>query len=82
MRRNPDERDALLAAGVQHIVGVHLGSLVGAMEAICRRYDNFVEGDIVMTNNPYLATHQPDCVVCRPMFYQGGQIGFAVNIGH
>jgi N-methylhydantoinase B/oxoprolinase/acetone carboxylase alpha subunit len=63
-------------------IGVHLGSLVGAMQAICRRYDNFVEGDIVMTNNPYLATHQPDCVVCRPMFYQGRQIGFAVNIGH
>ena len=51
-------------------IGVHLGSLVGAMQAICRRYDTFAEGDIVMTNNPYLATHQPDCVVCRPMFYQ------------
>jgi N-methylhydantoinase B len=63
-------------------IGVHLGSLVGAMQAICKRYDTFAEGDIVMTNNPYLATHQPDCVVCRPMFYQGRQIGFAVNIGH
>lgn len=63
-------------------IGVHLGSLVGAMQAICRRYDTFAPGDIVMTNNPYLATHQPDCVVCRPMFYQDRQIGFAVNIGH
>ena len=63
-------------------IGVHLGSLVGAMQAICGRYDDFAEGDIVMTNNPYLATHQPDCVVCRPMFHQGQQIGFAVNIGH
>ena len=37
-------------------IGVHLGSLVGAMQAICRRYDAFADGDIVMTNNPYLAT--------------------------
>ena len=58
-------------------IGVHLGSLVGAMQAICRRYDRFAEGDIVMTNNPYLATHQPDCVVCRPMFHRDRHIGFA-----
>ena len=63
-------------------IGVHLGSLVGAMQAICRHYDRFGEGDIVMTNNPYLATHQPDCVVCRPMFHRDRHIGFAVNIGH
>jgi N-methylhydantoinase B len=63
-------------------IGVHLGSLVGAMRAICKRYDAFADGDIIMTNNPYLATHQPDCVVCRPMFHQGRHIGFAVNIGH
>ena len=63
-------------------IGVHLGSLVGAMKAIRARYDTFADGDVVMTNNPYLATHQPDCVVCRPMFYHGRHVGFAVNIGH
>src|SRR5262249_8063688 len=31
-------------------VGIHLGSLVGAMAAIRDRYKVFAEGDIVMTN--------------------------------
>ena len=63
-------------------VGIHLGSLVGAMAAIRDRYKVFAEGDIVMTNNPYIATHQSDVVVCRPMFHRGTHVGFAVNIGH
>jgi len=63
-------------------IGVHLGSLVGAMAGIRARYQDFQEGDVVMTNNPYLATHHPDCVVCRPMFCRGRHVGFAVNIGH
>lgn len=63
-------------------VGIHLGSLVGAMAAICQRYATFAEGDVVMTNNPYMATHQSDVVVCRPMFHGATHVGFAVNIGH
>ena len=63
-------------------IGVHLGSLVGAMAEIRARYDDFAEGDVVVTNDPYLATHHADVVICRPMFHQGRHIGFAVNIGH
>jgi N-methylhydantoinase B len=39
-------------------------------------------GDVYITNHPYLATHQSDVVVCRPMFCDGAHVGFSVNIGH
>ncbi|MBH0238356.1 hydantoinase B/oxoprolinase family protein [Methylobrevis albus] len=63
-------------------VGVHLGSLVGAMLAIVARFPAPRPGDVFITNNPYLATHQSDVVVARPMFCEGSHVGYAVNIGH
>jgi N-methylhydantoinase B len=63
-------------------IGVHLGSLVGAMLAIVQRYPSCQPGDVFVTNDPYIATHQPDVVVCRPMFVGRKHIGFAVNMGH
>jgi N-methylhydantoinase B len=63
-------------------VGVHLGSLVGAMQAIVAKFPEPQPGDIFITNNPYLATHQSDVVVCRPMFCDDRHAGYAVNIGH
>ena len=63
-------------------IGVHLGSLVKTMEAVVRKYPSPAPGDVYITNHPYLATHQSDVVVCRPMFCDGAHVGFAVNIGH
>ena len=63
-------------------IGVHLGSLVEAMRAIVKKFPQPLPGDVFITNNPYLATHQSDVVVCRPMFETGIHLGFAVNIGH
>jgi N-methylhydantoinase B len=63
-------------------IGVHLGSLVTAMQAVVAKFPISEPGDVYITNNPYYATHQSDVVVCRPMFYEGQHLGFAVNIGH
>ena len=63
-------------------IGVHLGSLVGAMRAMVRKFPKPAPGDVFITNDPYLATHQPDVVVARPMFHRRTHLGYAVNIGH
>jgi N-methylhydantoinase B len=63
-------------------IGVHLGSLVGAMQALVRKFPHPEPGDVFITNDPYLATHQPDVVVARPIFHRKTHLGYAVNIGH
>jgi N-methylhydantoinase B len=63
-------------------IGVHLGSLVGAMQALVKKFPDPKRGDVFITNDPYLATHQPDVVVARPMFSGKSLLGYAVNIGH
>ena len=63
-------------------IGVHLGSLVDTMKAVVAKFPTPAPGDVFITNHPYLATHQSDVVVCRPMFCDGRPIGYAVNIGH
>ena len=63
-------------------VGVHLGSLEHALAAMRRRYPEARAGDIIMTNDPYVGTHQPDVIVCRPMFYERRHVGYAVILGH
>jgi len=63
-------------------IGVHLGSLVETLAAVVRTYPSPSPGDVYITNHPYLATHQSDVVVCRPLFCEGSHVGFGVNIGH
>ena len=63
-------------------IGVHLGSLVGTLKEVVRRFPDPAVGDVFITNDPYLATHQSDVVICRPMFCDRVHVGFAVNIGH
>ena len=63
-------------------IGVHLGSLVGAMQALVTKFPKPDPGDVFITNDPYLATHQPDVVVARPIFVGKMHLGYAVNIGH
>src|SRR5258707_636014 len=57
-----DARGKLLAQGTH--IPIHLGSLLGAMEALLERYQlaDIAEGDAFICNDPYLAggTHLPD----------------------
>lgn len=79
-----DARGRLLAQGTH--IPLHLGSLLGAMEAVLERYrlDDMVEGDAFICNDPYLAggTHLPDISIVSPVFSGGRIIAFAANIGH
>jgi N-methylhydantoinase B len=63
-------------------VGVHLGSLEGALAAMRARYREFTKGDIIITNDPYIGTHQPDVIVGRPIFHGERHVGFALILGH
>ncbi len=79
------DADGRLIAQGTHIP-IHLGSLLGAMEALLDRYKvaDMVEGDAFICNDPYLAggTHLPDVSVVTPVFIDGRVVAFAANIGH
>lgn len=79
-----DARGNLLAQGTH--IPLHLGSLLGAVEAMLERYKiaDMVEGDAFICNDPYLAggTHLPDISVVTPVFIDGKIAAFAANIGH
>lgn len=79
-----DGRGRLIAQGTH--IPLHLGSLLGAVEALLERYtvDEMVEGDAFICNDPYLAggTHLPDITVITPVFIDGRVAAFAANIGH
>jgi N-methylhydantoinase B len=79
-----DGRGKLVAQGTH--IPLHLGSLLGAVEALLERYQlsDMVEGDAFICNDPYLAggTHLPDVSVVTPVFVEGKVAAFAANIGH
>jgi len=79
-----DARGKLLAQGTH--IPIHLGSLLGAMEALLERYESgdMLEGDAFICNDPYLAggTHLPDISIVSPIFIDGKVVAFAANIGH
>lgn len=74
-----------LIAQAAHIP-LHLGSLLGAVEAVRREFPlaEMAEGDAFFCNDPYLAagTHMPDISVVTPVFVEGCPRFFAANIGH
>lgn len=79
-----DARGKLLAQGLN--MPVQLGSLIGAVEALLKRYpvEEIAEGDSFVCNDPYLAggQHLPDVSVVTPVFHDGQIIAFAANVGH
>jgi N-methylhydantoinase B len=79
-----DARGRLLAQGTH--IPLHLGSLLGAMDAVLERYRlaDMVEGDAFICNDPYVAggTHLPDISIVTPVFIEGRIVAFAANIGH
>ena len=79
-----DARGRMLAQGTH--IPLHLGSLLGAMDAVLERYrvEEMVEGDAFICNDPYVAggTHLPDISIVTPVFIDGAIAAFAANIGH
>ena len=67
-------------------VPIHLGSMIGAVEAIRKRYreDEIRPGDMFAANDPYNGggTHLPDINVIAPVFWRDEVVAFVANIAH
>lgn len=63
-----------------------LGVIPMLTQALLKDYfplDTWQEGDVVMTNDPWLcAGHKPDIGIVSPIFYQKNLIGFIGTIAH
>jgi N-methylhydantoinase B/oxoprolinase/acetone carboxylase alpha subunit len=76
------DRDGAMIAQDQGVT-VHAGAMWEAVRYVIETQPNISEGDVFLHNDPYnWGTHQGDCMVCRPIFYQGERVGFAANRGH
>ncbi len=79
-----DARGRVIAQA-EHIP-MHLGSLLGAVEEILRRYPMAAlePGDMFIVNDPYAGggTHLPDINLVAPVFADGEPFGFVANIAH
>ena len=64
----------------------HLGSIIGATEAVLEKYtlDEIRDGDILICNDPHVAggTHLPDVSVITPVFVEGVMLAFVCTIAH
>jgi N-methylhydantoinase B len=67
-------------------VPIHLGSMVGAVDEILKRYPlrEIVPGDMFVANDPYNGggTHLPDINVIAPVFVGRQIVAFVANIAH
>ena len=67
-------------------IPIHLGSLMGLVEAILERYPaaEVAEGDVFIGNDAYSGggTHLPDIVLASPIFFEGAIVGWATNLAH
>ncbi len=67
-------------------IPMHLGSLLGVVEAVLKKYpaDQLRPGDMFVTNDPYSGggTHLPDITMVAPVFLENQLIGFVANIAH
>jgi len=67
-------------------VPIHLGSMVGAVDAMLKRFprSEIKPGDMFMANDPYNGggTHLPDVNVISPVFFEGEIVAFVANIAH
>src|SRR5215510_13030346 len=79
-----DARGRVIAQA-EHIP-MHLGSLLGTVEEILRRYpiQELAPGDMFIVNDPYSGggTHLPDINLVAPVFAGDEPFGFVANIAH
>ncbi len=72
-------------AQAEHIP-IHLGSLLGIVEEIARRYppSQIHPGDMFVGNDAYSGggTHLPDIVLAAPIFHEEKLVGYAANLAH
>ncbi|MBI3979628.1 MAG: hydantoinase B/oxoprolinase family protein [Chloroflexi bacterium] len=77
-----DARGQTLAQA-EHIP-IHLGSLLGIVEEITRRYppSQIRPGDVFIGNDAYSGggTHLPDIVLASPVFFEGEIVAYAANL--
>ncbi len=65
---------------------LHLGSLMGIVDEITRRYpvDEIAEGDMFIGNDPFTGggSHLPDIVLASPVFVDGDLVAWVANLAH
>ncbi len=79
-----DARGQVIA--LAHRIPIHLGSMVGAVDEIRKRFraDEINPGDMFMANDPYNGggTHLPDITIIAPVFIGRKIAAFVANIAH
>ena len=69
-----------------HRIPMHLGSMVGAVAEILKRYplNQIKPGDMFMANDPYNGggTHLPDINIIAPVYVGREIVAFVANIAH
>lgn len=69
-----------------HRVPLHLGSMLGAVQAIMERFSvhEIAPGDMFVVNDPYTGggSHLPDLNVIAPVFRGDTIVGYVANIAH
>lgn len=76
--------DGMLISQAEHIP-LHLGLMPTLIKNVLASYgaDNLAEGDVLITNNPYLGgSHLPDMCVITPVFWQTHLIAVVANMAH
>lgn len=72
--------------GQAHRVPIHLGSMIGAVQEIQRRFgtDAIRPGDMFAANDPYNGggSHLPDINLIAPVFRGGEIVAYVANIAH
>ena len=67
-------------------VPLHLGSMIGAIEAIREKFpeERIGPGDMFLANDPYSGggTHLPDLNLVAPVFFDDRIVAFVANIAH
>lgn len=67
-------------------IPMHLGSLLGSVEATLDKYplESLHPGDMFIANDPYSGggTHLPDIAVVTPVFVDNTVVGFVASIAH
>ena len=74
-----------VVAQAEH-VPIHLGSMIGAIDAIRSRWSQreISDGDMFVANDPYNGggSHLPDLNVIAPVFYAGHMVAYVASIAH
>ncbi|MCE4613422.1 MAG: hydantoinase B/oxoprolinase family protein [Desulfurococcales archaeon] len=75
-----------LVAQAEHIP-VHLGSMSVGVKSLAEYLESegtsMEPGDVVLTNDPYIAgTHLNDVLAVKPVYYQGRLVAFVANKAH